>query len=729
MIKKGRVARPVWAASMLALALLSACGGGSGSSSPPSVAPSTESGYTLSVSVYPSGSVTSTPAGISCSASCAASFGEGMQVTLVANPSVGYAFSGWSGACSGSGSCVVTMNQSQSVTANFSSLGGANAPLVLYTDALTAPTYGGENNLGGYLSIFGKNFGAPSGLGTSTRVYIGGVEVANYRYLGPSKVGAKLGIQQITVQVGHLGGAAAGQPLPVAVVVNGVASSGASTFVPTAGRVLFVSLTGNDQTAVPNDIAHPWRSLQDTTHLDASGGLIPYGAYFSVQAGDQIVIRGGHWSDTNGVDGTWMKAGLGAYARYGTASAWIGVTAYPGPINGHAIEDVHYTTPARASGGIDGPWSAVTYVPPNGPEPGSIQSGQYWSISNLRMDVSGGANRDAAPINFQYGVGPWRVVNNELGPWVAGDSAVLNAAGISGHGNGNQIFGNYIHDIQGLSDLQNHGIYSDSMSLNWEIAYNWILNATGGSAIQFNDNQGCAGQPVATNNCGAMPGTKGTGVWAGFTGMRVHHNWLENAAKYGINYNDQNSTRTGTYQGQHWNNVIIGTALPPIRINSTQPSQQLWFAYNTVYDCMTTVSGTGNAYVRSEGFGNGTNVHNVFYDNIFAFATGTVAGTRWFASVGGVAATTSSYDFKSNLYFSAGQSPTAPGTIGDTLPVVGDPLFSDATHSDFSLSATSPAIAQSKQPLPGGFSVTDDFTSLKARPMGGYPDIGAFERD
>ena len=47
---------------------------------------------------------------------------------------------------------------------------------------------GGEGDQGGYLSIFGTNFGTAAGMGSSTRVYIGGVEVANYRYLGAAKV-------------------------------------------------------------------------------------------------------------------------------------------------------------------------------------------------------------------------------------------------------------------------------------------------------------------------------------------------------------------------------------------------------------------------------------------------------------------------------------------------------------------------------------------------------------
>src|SRR6266480_5399849 len=67
-------------------------------------------------------------------------------------------------------------------------------PLVLYTDILSGPNSGGENNKGAYLSIFGKNFGA-TGLGTTTKVYINNVEVDNYRYLGTSH--GRTDIQQI----------------------------------------------------------------------------------------------------------------------------------------------------------------------------------------------------------------------------------------------------------------------------------------------------------------------------------------------------------------------------------------------------------------------------------------------------------------------------------------------------------------------------------------------------
>ena len=79
------------------------------------------SNFTLSVLSAGTGSgiVSSNPAGIDCPTSCSASFPNGSTVILTALPDSGYLFSGWSGACSGTGTCAVTMNAAASATATF----------------------------------------------------------------------------------------------------------------------------------------------------------------------------------------------------------------------------------------------------------------------------------------------------------------------------------------------------------------------------------------------------------------------------------------------------------------------------------------------------------------------------------------------------------------------------------------------------------------------------------
>jgi len=66
-----------------------------------------------------SGGITSSPAGIECGASCSSGFDQGAKVTLSAEPSPGSEFAGWSGACSGTGACRVTLSADTAVGARF----------------------------------------------------------------------------------------------------------------------------------------------------------------------------------------------------------------------------------------------------------------------------------------------------------------------------------------------------------------------------------------------------------------------------------------------------------------------------------------------------------------------------------------------------------------------------------------------------------------------------------
>src|ERR1700693_3932859 len=67
------------------------------------------------------GTVSSVPAGIRCGGSCSAPCAEGTSAVLTATPDSGSSFSGWGGACSGTGSCSVTLSANASVTATFTS--------------------------------------------------------------------------------------------------------------------------------------------------------------------------------------------------------------------------------------------------------------------------------------------------------------------------------------------------------------------------------------------------------------------------------------------------------------------------------------------------------------------------------------------------------------------------------------------------------------------------------
>jgi photosystem II stability/assembly factor-like uncharacterized protein len=80
-----------------------------------------------------SGTVTSSPAGINCGDDCSETYDQGTSVTLTATPASGCIFTGWSGACSGTGACTVTTNAAKSVTATFNLQGAGNTLTVSKT--------------------------------------------------------------------------------------------------------------------------------------------------------------------------------------------------------------------------------------------------------------------------------------------------------------------------------------------------------------------------------------------------------------------------------------------------------------------------------------------------------------------------------------------------------------------------------------------------------------------
>ncbi|MCP4895722.1 MAG: hypothetical protein GY906_02010, partial [bacterium] len=94
--------------------------------------------YTLSVSKpgTGNGTVTSSPLGIDCGSDCSEPYLSGTSVDLTAIAGGDSTFIGWGGACSGSGSCNVTMSAERTVTATFQS--NSVATVMVYEDALAS---------------------------------------------------------------------------------------------------------------------------------------------------------------------------------------------------------------------------------------------------------------------------------------------------------------------------------------------------------------------------------------------------------------------------------------------------------------------------------------------------------------------------------------------------------------------------------------------------------------
>jgi uncharacterized delta-60 repeat protein len=93
--------------------------------------PAPEPTLTINRSGLGSGTVLSIPAGINCGTSCSHQFASGSSLELLASPSPGSTFTGWSGGgCSGTGPCTVLLSSNVTVIATFatSSSGGGESP-------------------------------------------------------------------------------------------------------------------------------------------------------------------------------------------------------------------------------------------------------------------------------------------------------------------------------------------------------------------------------------------------------------------------------------------------------------------------------------------------------------------------------------------------------------------------------------------------------------------------
>jgi hypothetical protein len=78
--------------------------------------------YTLGVTSTGTGTGTVSGSGINCGSTCTQTYASGTSVTLTAAAASNSIFLGWSGACTGTGTCTVVMTGNASITATFASV-------------------------------------------------------------------------------------------------------------------------------------------------------------------------------------------------------------------------------------------------------------------------------------------------------------------------------------------------------------------------------------------------------------------------------------------------------------------------------------------------------------------------------------------------------------------------------------------------------------------------------
>lgn len=87
--------------------------------SPTAEMPATNYMLTVDLAGTSTGTVTSSPAGISCPGKCTETFASGTVIKLTPAPAKGSYFAGWSGACKGTSTCSVTLTSNRTATATF----------------------------------------------------------------------------------------------------------------------------------------------------------------------------------------------------------------------------------------------------------------------------------------------------------------------------------------------------------------------------------------------------------------------------------------------------------------------------------------------------------------------------------------------------------------------------------------------------------------------------------
>jgi hypothetical protein len=302
--------------------------------------------YTLNVSVAGSGTVSSSPTGISCPSTCTMNYSSGTPVTLTATPSGGATFNSWGGACSGNGSCVVTMNSIESVTAMFSSSGGGGPSSQTFVSA----TLGNDSNPCTRMSPC-ATFAAALAQTTAS----GEIDVLDPGDFGPVTITKAVSIYSDAFGAAGLMPSSGTSGIVVSagssdvislrgLIFDGVNASGTSGVVFLSGerlnisKCVFQGFTTSGMTLSPGTGSAPTTLLvvQDTTVLNNATGLLirPTGGIAA-----NVTLRWLRTDNNTGeglrIDGTGGSGMITATLADSTASfnASNGVDAVSGPGN------------------------------------------------------------------------------------------------------------------------------------------------------------------------------------------------------------------------------------------------------------------------------------------------------------------------------------------------------------------------------------------------------------
>ena len=309
----------------------------------------------------------------------------------------------------------------------------AQAPRIFFSDLESGARYGGKNNNGVWVTIWGKGFGTERGRSSVT---IGGGAAADY----PIWTGSKITFQ--------LGPAAKSGDIVVNLQSEAgkKASSNGLPFTVRAGKVFFVSANGNDRNK--GSFTSPWRTIAH--------------AKDSMSPGDVTYIENGVTQSKEDSYSAYLSMDHNGGSNSGKPQAPKALVAYPG--------------------------AAVTIGVAHGLEYGirtpNIRAREdYWVISQLH--IIGG--RQAIDISATG----WRMVGNEIEcPGADGQVGCVETSQSSQI----RFYGNQVHNagISPASSKFYHAVYFSTDSNHIDVGWNHIHDNFTCRAIQFHSSPLCS---------------------------------------------------------------------------------------------------------------------------------------------------------------------------------------------------------------------------------------------
>jgi hypothetical protein len=307
------------------------------------------------------------------------------------------------------------------------------APRIFYTDLVSGPANGGQNNNGAFITLYGQRFGSSQGSGS---VKVGGGAVAGYPIWTDTKVTIELGPSATAGDI---------------VLTNAIGASNAIPFTVAPGNIYFVAPNGSD--GGNGSYSAPWLTLTHARDTIAPGDIV-----YAMNGVAQTSDDGQGWSSC---------LTLGANA--GSPGALKAMVVYPGA--SATIGNVNSTS----DGGCD------TGIRAKG------QGESYWVFAGFT--IRGGSI--AVNPNDETG---WRLIANDMscpnGNAQAGCLHLAYEVSLA-------VYGNNIHHVGTNVDAGSvtalyQGVYISELNHGVDFGWNTIAYVRGCRGLQQNVNEGAS---------------------------------------------------------------------------------------------------------------------------------------------------------------------------------------------------------------------------------------------